>query len=139
MSAIASIGDMVRQYQIMLDPDQLRACNTPHAKVIDAVRCANHESGSALLEPDQAAYRVRGPGHLHAPEIFRKIPLASADAGGSVRRGQMARIQVGPETRCGVAGLNGEGDVAGAVFIMWFGKNALQTIGAVKAKLDTLR
>ena len=139
VAEVASIGGMVRQYQIVLDPDLLRAFNIPHAKVIEAVRRANQESGGALLELGEAEYMVRASGYLQSLDDFRKIPLASTDAGVSVRLGQVARIQVGPEMRRGIAELNGEGEVAGAVIVMRSGKNALQTIEAVKAKLGTLK
>ena len=138
VAEVASIGGMVRQYQIVLDPDLLRAFNIPHAKVIEAVRRANQESGGALLELGEAEYMVRASGYLQSLDDFRKIPLTSTEAGVSVRLGQVARIQVGPEMRRGIAELNGEGEVAGAVIVMRSGKNALQTIEAVKAKLDQL-
>ena len=139
VAEVASIGGMVRQYQIVLDPDLLRAFNIPHVKVIEAVRRANQESGGALLELGEAEYMVRASGYLQSLDDFRKIPLTSTEAGVSVRVGQVARIQVGPEMRRGIAELNGEGEVAGAVIVMRSGKNALQTIEAVKAKLDQLK
>ena len=139
VAEVASIGGMVRQYQIVLDPDKLRAFNIPHAKVIEAVRRANQETGGAVLELGEAEYMVRASGYLQSLDDFRKIPLSATDAGVSVRLGDVARIQVGPEMRRGIADLNGEGEVAGGVIIMRSGKNALATIDAVKAKLQTLK
>ena len=139
VSEVASIGGMVRQYQIVLDPDKLRAYNIPHRKVIDAVQRANQETGGSVLELGEAEYMVRASGYLQSLEDFRKIPLATTDAGVSVRLGDVARIQLGPEMRRGIADLNGEGEVAGGVIIMRSGKNALATIDAVKQKLETLK
>ncbi len=139
VSEVASIGGMVRQYQIVLDPDKMRAYNIPHGKIIEAVQKANQETGGSVLELGEAEYMVRVSGYLKTLDDFRKIPLMTTDAGVSVRLGDVARIQVGPEMRRGIADLNGEGEVAGGVVIMRFGKNALETIDAVKAKLEQLK
>jgi Cu(I)/Ag(I) efflux system membrane protein CusA/SilA len=139
VSEVASIGGMVRQYQIVLDPDKLRAYNIPHGKVIEAVRRANQETGGSVLELGEAEYMVRASGYLQTLDDFRKIPLMTTDAGVSVRLGDVAQVQIGPEIRRGIAELNGEGEVAGGVIVMRSGKNALNTINAVKAKLEKLR
>ena len=139
VSEVASIGGMVRQYQIVLDPDKLRAYNIPHRKVIDAVQRANQETGGSVLELGEAEYMVRASGYLQSLDDFRKIPLTTTDAGVSVRLGDVARVQLGPEMRRGIADLNGEGEVAGGVIIMRSGKNALATIDAVKQKLLSLK
>ena len=139
VAEVATIGGMVRQYQIVLDPDKLRAFNIPHRKVIEAVQNANQESGGSVLELGEAEYMVRVSGYLQTLEDFRKIPLASTGAGVSVRLGDVAHIQTGPEMRRGIAELNGEGEVAGGVIVMRSGKNALETIAAVKHKLEQLK
>jgi Cu(I)/Ag(I) efflux system membrane protein CusA/SilA len=139
VSEVASVGGMVRQYQIVLDPDRLRAYNIPHAKVIDAVQKANQETGGSMLELGEAEYMVRASGYLKSLDDFRKIPLTTSDAGVPVRLGDVARVQVGPEMRRGIAELDGQGEVVGGVIIMRSGKNALETIDAVKAKLEKLR
>ena len=139
VAEVASIGGMVRQYQIVLDPDKLRAFNIPHAKVIEAVKRANQEAGGSVLELGEAEYMVRASGYLKTLDDFRKIPLTTTDAGISVRLGDVARIQVGPEMRRGIAEFNGEGEVAGGVIVMRSGKNALATIDAVKTKLQSLK
>jgi Cu(I)/Ag(I) efflux system membrane protein CusA/SilA len=139
VSEVASIGGMVRQYQIVLDPDKLRAYSLPHSKVIEAVQRANQETGGSVLELGEAEYMVRASGYLKTLDDFRKIPLMTTPAGISVRLGDVARIQVGPEMRRGIAELNGEGEVAGGVIIMRSGKNAMETIAAVKAKLAALK
>ncbi len=139
VAEVASLGGMVRQYQIVLDPDRLRAFNITQQKVIDAVRKANQETGGAVLELAEAEYMVRTSGYLQTLEDFRKIPLASTDSGVAVRLSDVAHVQLGPEMRRGIAELNGEGEVAGGVIIMRSGKNALETIRAVKAKLAKLK
>jgi Cu(I)/Ag(I) efflux system membrane protein CusA/SilA len=139
VSEVASIGGMVRQYQIVLDPDRMRAYNVTHAQVIDAVQKANQESGGSVLELAEAEYMVRAAGYLKTLDDFRQIPLSASERGVPVRLGDVARIQTGPEMRRGIAELNGEGEVAGGVIIMRSGKNALETIRAVKAKLDKLK
>ncbi|MDB5770909.1 MAG: czcA [Burkholderia sp.] len=139
VSEVASLGGMVRQYQIVLDPDKMRAYNIPHALVIEAVQKANQETGGSVLELGEAEYMVRASGYLQSLDDFRKIPLMTTDAGVSVRLGDVARIQIGPEMRRGIAELNGEGEVAGGIIVMRSGKNALETIEAVKARLEALK
>ena len=139
VSEVASLGGMVRQYQIVLDPNKLRAYNITHGKVIDAVQRANQETGGSVLELGEAEYIVRASGYLESLDDFRKIPLTTTDTGVAVRLGDVARVQIGPEMRRGIAELNGEGEVAGAIIVMRSGKNALETIEAVKAKLETLK
>src|SRR6266481_6364824 len=139
VAEVASVGGMVRQYQIVLDPDRLRAYNIPHGKVIDAVQKANQETGGSVLELGEAEYMVRSSGYLQSLDDFRQIPLMTTDAGVPVRLGDVARIQVGPEMRRGIAEFNGEGEVAGGIIVMRSGKNALETIDAVKAKLEKLK
>ncbi len=139
VSEVASVGGMVRQYQIVLDPDRMRAFNIPHTKVMEAVQRANQETGGSVLELGEAEYMVRASGYLQSLDDFRKIPLMTTDAGVSVRLGDVARVQIGPEMRRGIAELDGEGEVAGGVIVMRSGKNALETIDAVKAKLEKLK
>ncbi|CDG83094.1 efflux RND transporter permease subunit [Janthinobacterium agaricidamnosum] len=139
VAEVASVGGAVRQYQIVLDPAKLVAYNIPHAMVIDAVRRANQETGGSLLELGEAEYMVRSSGYLTSLDDFRKIPLSTSTGGITVRLGDVARVQVGPEIRRGIADLNGEGEVAGGVIIMRSGKNALDTIAAVTARLEQLK
>src|SRR5213082_3814093 len=139
VAEVASLGGMVRQYQVVLDPQRLRAFNIPHGKVISAIQNANHETSGSVLELAEAEYMVRASGYLSSLEDFRSIPLATTDAGVAVRLGDVAHVQVGPEMRRGITDLNGEGEVAGGVIIMRSGKNALETINAVKAKLAQLK
>ena len=139
VAEVASVGGMVRQYQVLLDPDKLAAYAIPHAKVIEAIRNANQEAGGSVLELGEAEYVVRASGLLASLDDFRMIPLASNDAGTSVRLGDVARIQIGPEMRRGIGELDGEGEATGGVIVMRSGKNALETIAAVKAKIASLQ
>jgi Cu(I)/Ag(I) efflux system membrane protein CusA/SilA len=139
VSEVASVGGMVRQYQIVLDPDRMRAYGIPHMKVLEAVSRANQETGGSVLELGEAEYMVRASGYLQSLDDFRKIPLMTTEAGISVRLGDVARMQVGPEMRRGIAELNGEGEVAGGIIVMRSDKNALETIDAVKAKIEKLK
>jgi Cu(I)/Ag(I) efflux system membrane protein CusA/SilA len=139
VAEVASLGGMVREYQVVLDPQKLRAFNIAHEKVIDAIRNANQESGGSVLELAEAEYMVRASGYLKTLDDFRNIPLATTDTGVPVRLGDVATIQLGPEMRRGITDLNGEGEVASGVIILRSGKNALETISAVKAKLAQLK
>jgi Cu(I)/Ag(I) efflux system membrane protein CusA/SilA len=139
VAEVASVGGMVRQYQVLLDPDKLAAYRIPHTRVVDAIRRSNQESGGSVLELGEAEYMVRASGYLQTLDDFRKVPLLTTDAGVSVRLGDVARIQVGPEMRRGIGELDGEGEATGGVIVMRSGKNALETITAVKAKLRDLQ
>ncbi len=138
VSEVASVGGMVRQYQVVLDPARMRAFNISHAKVIDAIQRANRETGGSVLEMGEAEYMVRASGYLKTLDDFRRIPLLTTEAGVTVHLADIARVQVGPEMRRGIAELDGEGEVAGGIIIMRAGKNALATIDAVKTKLAEL-
>jgi len=139
VAEVATVGGMVRQYQVVLDPDKLAAYGIPHGSVIDAIRKANQEAGGSVLEMGEAEYVVRASGLLTSLDDFRKIPLTATAAGVSVRLGDVARIQVGPEMRRGIGELDGEGEATGGVIVMRSGKNALETIAAVKAKIASLQ
>jgi Cu(I)/Ag(I) efflux system membrane protein CusA/SilA len=139
VAEVASIGGMVRQYQIVLDPDKLRVFGMSHAQVLEAVQDANEESGGSVIEMAETEYMVRSHGYLRSLEDFRNIVLNASDAGTPVLLRDVASVRLGPEMRRGIAELNGEGEVAGGVVIMRSGKNALNTIAAVKAKLAMLQ
>ena len=139
VAEVASIGGMVREYQIVLDPDKLRAYNITHGAVVTAVQRANGEAGGSVLELAEAEYIVRASGYLKSLDDFRAVVLKTATGGVPVLLADVARIQLGPEMRRGIAELNGEGEVAGGVVVMRQGKNAQTTIDAVKAKLASIR
>lgn len=138
VSEVASIGGMVRQTQIVLRPDRMRALSVSHQQVIDAVKQANLQGGGSVLEMSEAEYMVRSAGYLTTPADFAQIVI-DARNGVPVLLSDVASIRRGPEMRRGVAELNGEGEVAGGIIIMRYGKNALDTINGVKHKLDEIR
>jgi Cu(I)/Ag(I) efflux system membrane protein CusA/SilA len=139
VAEVASIGGMVKQYQVLLDPVKLAAFGVTHAQAVDALKNANQETGGSVLELGEAEYMVRASGYLKTLDDFRSIPLKVAGAGVPVTLGDVATIQIGPEMRRGVAELNGDGEVAGGVVILRSGKNARDAIVAVKAKLAELK
>ena len=138
VAEVASVGGMVRQYQVVLDPARLVAFGVTYAQVRDALVAGNQETGGSVLELAEVEYMVRASGYLRSPDDFRKVPLATR-AGVPVRLGDVATVQVGPEMRRGIAELDGEGEVAGGVVILRSGKNAQAAIKAVKAKLAELQ
>jgi Cu(I)/Ag(I) efflux system membrane protein CusA/SilA len=139
VAEVASVGGMVRQYQIVLDPDKLAAYRITHTEVVNAVRNANQEAGGSVLELGEAEYMVRASGYLQSLDDFRNVPLATSDAGVTVYLRDVARVQIGPEMRRGIGELDGQGEAAGGIVVMRSGKNALDTIDAVEAKLQSLK
>ena len=139
VAEVASLGGMVRQYQIVLDPDKLAAYRITQTVVSEAIGRANQEAGGSVLELGEAEYAVRASGYLKTLDDFRATPLMTTDLGISVRLGDVARVQLGPEMRRGIGELDGEGEAAGGLIVMRSGKNALQTLKAVKAKLAELQ
>ncbi|MEB7546454.1 efflux RND transporter permease subunit [Klebsiella grimontii] len=134
VSEVASVGGMVKEYQVVLNPDRLRALNVTHQQVISAIQSANQEGGGSVLELGEAEYMVRTTGYLKSIDDFNQVVIA-ARGGVPVLLSDVASVRRGPAIRRGVAELNGEGEVAGGIIIMRSGKNALTTIDAVKAKL----
>jgi Cu(I)/Ag(I) efflux system membrane protein CusA/SilA len=139
VAEVASVGGMVRQYQVVLDPDRLAAYAIPHTRVVQAIRRANQEAGGSVLELGEAEYMVRASGYLQSLDDFRAIPLMTTPSGVSVRLGDVARVNVGPEMRRGIGEMDGQGEATGGVVVMRSGKNALETIAAVKDKLRSLQ
>ncbi len=139
VAEVASIGGMVRQYQVVLDPMKLAAYGVTHSQVVEAIKGANQETGGSVLELGEAEYMVRANGYLSSLDDFRAVPIRTATGGVPVRLADVANIQVGPEMRRGIAELNGQGEVAGGVVILRSGKNARETIAAVKTKLAELK
>ena len=139
VAEVATLGGAVRQYQVVLDPDRLRAFGITQRTVIEAIRAANQETGGSVLELGEAEYMIRATGYLKGLDDFRAIPLRANAAGVPVRLGDVAHLQIGPELRRGLAELDGEGEVTGGIIVMRWGKNALGTIEAVKKKLELLK
>ena len=138
VAEVASIGGMVKQFQVVLDPDRMRALAVTQAMVVQALQKANQASGGSVIELAEAEYMVRSRGFLKSLEDFRTIPLAVSGATPVLLR-DVATLQIGPEMRRGIAELDGEGEVTGGVVVMRSGKNARTTIEAIKVKLQALK
>ncbi|UST56231.1 efflux RND transporter permease subunit (plasmid) [Comamonadaceae bacterium OTU4NAUVB1] len=138
VAEVASIGGMVRQYQVVLDPDRMRALGITQSMVLKALQAANQASGGSVVEFAEAEYMVRSRGYLRSLDDFRTIALTTTNATPVLLR-DVATVQIGPEMRRGIAELDGEGEVAGGVIVMRSGKNARTTIEAVKTKLEALK
>jgi copper/silver efflux system protein len=139
VAEVASIGGMVKQYQVVLDPVRLAAYGVTHQQVVEAIKRANGETGGSVLEMAEAEYMVRAGGYLNTLDDFRAVPLRTAAGGVPVRLGDVATVQIGPEMRRGIAELDGQGEVAGGVVILRSGENARSTIAAVQTKLKELK
>jgi len=139
VAEVATIGGMVKQYQVIPDPVKLAAYGITVADVIDAVRGANRETGGAVLEIAETEFMVRASGYLKTLADFRAIPLRVGANGVAVRVADVAEVRTGPEMRRGIAELDGDGETVGGVVILRSGKNARETIAAVKKRLATLR
>ncbi len=139
VSEVATVGGMVRQYQIVVDPEKLRAYGIPLARVSQAVQNANREVGGSVLELAEAEYMVRTRGYLTSIEDIELTPVQVGPDGTPVLLRDLARVQIGPEMRRVVADLDGEGEITGGIVVMRYGENALATIEAVKQRIDELR
>ena len=139
VAEVATVGGMVKQYQVQLDPLKLASLGITQAQVTEAIGKANQETGGAVMEMAETEYMVRASGYLKTLNDFRAIPLKLGAAGVPVTLGDVATIQLGPEMRRGITELDGEGETVGGVVILRNGKNARETIAAVKTKLDELK
>ncbi len=138
VSEVATIGGMVKQYQVVLNPDSLRAYGLPLARIKNAIRRGNQETGGSVIEMGEAEYMVRATGYIDSLEDLRQIPLGMSDRGIPILLKDVAQVRLGPQMRRGIAELDGEGEVVGGVIVMRFGENAMTTIDGVKTKLDEL-
>ncbi|MFH0410016.1 efflux RND transporter permease subunit, partial [Klebsiella quasipneumoniae] len=139
VSEVASVGGVVKEYQIVVDPMKLTQYGISLGEVKSALDASNQESGGSSVELAEAEYMVRASGYLQTLDDFKNIVLKTGDNGVPVYLGDVARVQIGPEMRRGIAELNGEGEVAGGVVILRSGKNAREVISAVKEKLASLQ
>lgn len=139
VSEVATIGGMVKQYQVVLDPTRARAYGLSISEVKQAIQRANQEVGGSVIELAEAEYMVRSRGYLQSITDLEQVPLGVSDNGTPILLSDVAEIRLGPQIRRGIAELNGEGEVVGGVIIMRFGENALATIAAVKEKLADLK
>ena len=139
VSEVATVGGMVKQYQVIVDPEKLRAFEMPLAHVQTAILRANQEVGASVVELAEAEYMVRASGYIKNAGDLANIPLGVNENGTPLRLKDLADIRLGPQMRRGIAELNGEGETVGGVVVMRYGDNAQKTIDGVKAKLEELK
>ena len=139
VSEVASVGGMVKQYQVKVDPDKLRAYGIPLSLIQTAIKQGNQEMGASVVEMAEAEYMVTSTGYIKSVADLEAIPLGVNANGTALQLRDVADIRLGPQMRRGIAELNGEGEVAGGVVVMRFGENAQKTIELVKAKLESLK
>ncbi|WP_323894886.1 efflux RND transporter permease subunit [Aeromonas veronii] len=139
VSEVATVGGMVRQYQVRVDPDKLRAYGIPLSLIETAIKQGNQETGASVIEMAEAEYMVRSNGYLKSVEDLKQIPLGTTVRGAPLLLGDVADVVTGPQSRRGIAELNGEGEVVGGIIVMRYGENAQHTIDGVKARLAELK
>jgi Cu(I)/Ag(I) efflux system membrane protein CusA/SilA len=139
VSEVSAVGGMVKQYQVQVDPDKLRAYDIPLSLIQIALQKGNKETGASVVEMAEAEYMVTATGYIQSVSDIEKIPLGINEQGTPLRIGDVATVNLGPQMRRGIAELNGEGEVVGGVVVMRFGENAQQTINGVKEKLESLK
>ena len=139
VSEVAAVGGMVKQYQVNVEPDKLRAYGIPLSLIQTAIQQGNQEMGASVVEMAEAEYMVTSTGYIKSVADLEAIPLGVNANGTALQLRDVADIRVGPQMRRGVAELNGEGEVTGGIVIMRYGENAQKTIELVKAKLESLK
>jgi Cu(I)/Ag(I) efflux system membrane protein CusA/SilA len=138
VSEVATVGGMVKQYQVKVHPDRLRAFGIPLSKIQSAIRQANQEVGASVVEMAEAEYMVRASGYISSEADLGNVPLGVNPNGTPLLLRDVADIGTGPQMRRGIADLDGEGEVVGGIIVMRYGENAQETIDAVKARLARL-
>jgi Cu(I)/Ag(I) efflux system membrane protein CusA/SilA len=143
VSEVATVGGMVKQYQVIVDPLKLQALNIPLAHVQMAIQRGNQETGASVIEMAEAEYMVRTTGYISSVEDIQNIPIGldvtTDNRSIPILIKDLAQVEVGPQMRRGLADLNGEGETVGGIVVMRFGENAQTTIDGVKAKLESLQ
>lgn len=139
VAEVATAGGMVKQYQITLDPDRLRAYGLTLAQVKQAVVRSNREAGGSAIEMGEAEYMIRAKGYLKSIKDMEQIPVGLGKNGIPILLQEVAQVQLGPQMRRGITELNGQGEAVGGIIVMRFGQNAMQTIANVKEKLKQLQ
>ena len=143
VSEVATVGGMVKQYQVMVDPLKLQAFNIPLVHVQTAIIRGNQETGASVIDMAEAEYMIRATGYISSKQDIENIPIGMAsganNAGTPILIKDIAQVQIGPQMRRGVADLNGAGETVGGIVVMRFGENAQATIDGVKTKLEALK
>ena len=139
VAEVATVGGMVRQYQVVVDPDRLRAYGIELATVRRAIVNANQEVGGSVVELGEAEYMIRARGYLESIDDIEVVPVGVTVEGTPILVRDVARVQLGPQMRRGIAELDGEGEVVGGIVVMRYGENALRVIEGIKKKLEELK
>ena len=139
VSEVASVGGFVRQYQITVDPNKLRAYNVSISKIRTAVQRSNADVGGRLLEAAEKEFMIRGLGYIRSLEDVRSIAVGVNRSGTPILLRDLAIVQYGPDLRRGIAEWNGQGEVVGGIVVVRHGGNAYKVIQDVKAKLADLK
>ena len=139
VSEVATLGGMVKQYQVKVNPDKLRAFGIPLSLIQKAIKQGNQEIGASVIEMAEAEYMVRVTGYIKSVADLESIPLGTNENGTPLLLKDVADIGTGPQMRRGIAELNGEGETVGGIIVMRFGENAEQVIDGVKVKLEQLK
>ena len=139
VSEVATIGGMVKQYQVVVDPNKLRAYDITLAQLRNAIQAANRETGGSVIEMGEAEFMIRSSGYIDELSDLASAPLMVNERGAALTLGDVADIRLGPEMRRGVGELDGEGDAVGGVVVLRWGGNALATIKAVEERIEELR
>lgn len=139
VSEVSALGGMVKQYQVKVDPEKLRAYGIPLSHIQMAIKRGNQEVGASVIEMAEAEYMVRATGYISSKQDIETIPLGVNENGTPLLVRDIADVQLGPQMRRGIAELNGEGETVGGIVVMRFGENAQTTINGVKAKLEDLK
>ncbi len=139
VAEVASVGGMVKQYQVQLDPQAARAYAITPDQVVAALRRANNEVGGAVIEMSGSNFMVRSHGYLHQLSDFEQVPLRTLPEGRVIRIADVAHVQLGPQLRVGISELDGQGEAPGGIILLRSGKNAMSTLQAIKARLHELQ
>jgi Cu(I)/Ag(I) efflux system membrane protein CusA/SilA len=139
VSEVASLGGFVRQYQVEVDPQRLRAFNIPVMRVVQAIGTHNADVGARVIEMGGREYMIRGLGYLRTVDDIGNVAVGSTVGGTPIRVSDVAAVHIGPAPRRGAADLNGRGEVVAGIVIMRFGSDALKTIEAVKTRIAEIQ
>jgi Cu(I)/Ag(I) efflux system membrane protein CusA/SilA len=139
VAEVATIGGFVKQYQVNIDPNKLRAYNIPVNRLMDVIRDSNNEVGGRVVEFTGKEYLVRGRGYIQSVQDIQTLALGADETGTPVLVRDVARVELGPDMRRGVAEFNGEGEVTGGIVVVRYGQNVMDVIERVKAKIAEVR
>jgi len=139
VAEVATVGGMVKQYQVVVDPLRLRGYGLTLMMIEQAIRAGNQEAGGSVVEMAEAEYMVRATGYVKSIADLERIPVMATKGGTPVLLRDVAEVRLGPEMRRGIGELDGEGEAVGGVIVMRNGENARDTIARVKTRLDELR